>query len=48
MKFVLAKNWGEHKEGSEVDLIDETVIEAGKNAGLFVERKKENKTKKEE
>lgn len=48
MKFVLAKDWGEHKKGSEIELIDETVIEAGKNAGLFVEAKKENKTKKEE
>ncbi len=46
MKLILAKNWGDHKKGDEVEIIDETVIEAGKEAGLFVEAKKVNKTEK--
>ena len=40
MKLVLAKNWGDHKKGDEVEIIDESVIEAGKEQGLFVEAKK--------
>lgn len=48
MKFVLAKNWGDHKKGDEVEILDETVIEAGKAQGLFVEAKKVNKTEKKE
>lgn len=48
MKLVLAKNWGEHKKGDEVEILDETVIEAGKEQGLFVEAKKVNKTDKKE
>lgn len=48
MKLVLAKNWGEHKKGDEVEILDETVIEAGKEQGLFVEAKKANKTDKKE
>lgn len=48
MKLVLAKNWGDHKKGDEVEIIDESVIEAGKKQGLFVEAKKVNKTDKKE
>lgn len=48
MKLVLAKNWGDHKKGDEVEILDETVIEAGKEQGLFVETKKVNKTDKKE
>lgn len=48
MKFVLTKNWGDHKKGDEVEILDETVVEAGKEIGLFVEAKKVNKTDKKE
>ena len=48
MKLVLAKNWGDHKKGDEVEIIDDSVIEAGKEQGLFIETKKLNKTDKKE
>ena len=40
MKLILAKNWGDHKKGDEVEIIDKTVIKAGKSQGLFVKAKK--------
>ena len=48
MKLILAKNWGDHKKGDTLEIIDESVIEAGKSQGLFVEAKKVNKTDKKE
>ena len=48
MKLVLAKDWGDHKNGDTLEIIDESVIEAGKSQGLFVEAKKVNKTDKKE
>ena len=48
MKVVLAKDWGDHKKGDTLEIIDDSVIEAGKSQSLFVEAKKVNKTDKKE
>ena len=48
MELVLNKNWGEHKKGEKVTILDNSVIEKGYELGLFEKPKKEVKSTKEE
>ena len=35
MKVKLDKDWGDHKKGNEIDVLDEAVLIAGSKAGVF-------------
>ena len=48
MELVLNKNWGEHKKGDKITILDNSVIEKGYEVGLFEKTKKEVKSTKEE
>ena len=46
MKVKLLREWGDHKKGAVLDILDETVIQAGLEAELFEQVGKESKGKK--
>ena len=35
VKVKLLKDWGDHKQGAELEIGDQTVLDAGREAGLF-------------
>ena len=46
MEVKLLREWGDHKKGAVLDILDETVIQAGLDAELFESTDKESKGKK--
>lgn len=46
MEVKLLREWGDHKKGAVLDILDETVIQAGLEAELFEPIGKESKGKK--
>lgn len=46
MEVKLLRDWGDHKKGSVLNILDATVIKAGLEAGLFEQVGKESKGKK--
>lgn len=46
MEVKLLREWGDHKKGAVLDILDETVIKAGLEAELFEPTGKESKGKK--
>lgn len=45
MEVKLLREWGDHKKGAVLDILDETVIQAGLEAELFEPTDKESKVK---
>lgn len=43
MEVKLLREWGDHKKGAVLDILDETVIQAGLEAELFEQVGKESK-----
>ena len=41
MKVVLLKDWGDNKKGTELEIIDKSVLTKGIKTNLFKEIKKE-------
>lgn len=48
MEVKLLREWGDHKKGAVLDILDETVIQAGLEAELFEPAKKEGKDNKKQ
>ena len=46
MEVKLLREWGDHKKGAVLDILDETVIQAGLEAELFEPTGKESKAVK--
>lgn len=46
MEVKLLREWGDHKKGAVLDILDKTVIQAGLEAKLFEQVSKESKGKK--
>lgn len=46
MEVKLLRDWGDHKKGSVLNILDATVIKAGLEAELFEQVGKESKGKK--
>lgn len=47
MEVKLLREWGDHKKGAVLDILDETVIKAGLEAELFELTEGEGKNQKE-